>query len=145
MTHAATEAIAHNKTVSLSVEPDVAQDEIKPVHTEVANRIRAELFGRLVSDRVFKSVVHAPDRADYSMDVKVKGARQVSTGARIMLGAMAGANNLKLDVSLREQGSSNLVTAFKVEGHSASHPFSSESGLDDAIREAVQQVVGALQ
>lgn len=139
------EPIVHSKTVALSVEPDVAQEDLEPIHTDVANRIRAALFGRLVSDRIFKAVVHSSDPADYGMEVKVTGAREVSTGARIWLGAMAGSNNLKLDVSLQNRATKSVVTEFYVEGASASHPFSSQAGLDDAIREAVQRVIDALR
>jgi hypothetical protein len=78
------------QTVALLVEVEVA--EPLPVHQEVATRIRERLFGRLVSDGIFKAVVHASEPADYRMDVKVRGAREVSTGARIMLGAMIGPN-----------------------------------------------------
>jgi hypothetical protein len=78
------------------------------------------------------------------MDVKVGGARQVSTGARIWLGAMAGSNNLALDVQVHNRATDQLITAFQVTGNSASRPFSSEAGLDDAIREGVDKIVQAL-
>jgi hypothetical protein len=38
-----------------------------------------------------------------------------------------------------------VVTAFDVVGESASHPLSTESGLDDAVREAVSEIMLALQ
>jgi hypothetical protein len=140
---AKTSPIATGSTVSLAVEPDV--EHPKPIHQEVADRIREKLFGKLVSDRIFKTVVHAPEPADYRMDVKVKGARQVSTGARLWLGAMAGSNNLTLEVTVAEFATKRLVTSFQVEGASASHPLSSEATLDDAIREACTKIVENLK
>lgn len=142
VTQPPTETVDHKKTVALSVEPGVEQPEA--VHIDVANRVRAALFGRLVSDRIFKAVVHKPDPADYTMDIVLQGAREVSTGARIMLGAMAGSNNLHLDVTLRKPNN-QVISAFSVEGNSASHPWSSQSSVDDAIREAVEQIIEALR
>ena len=98
VTHPKTQGIPPGHTVSLAVELEVA--EPLPVHQEVVTRIRERLFGRLVSDRIFKAVVHAPDPADYHMDVKIRGAREVSTGARIMLGAMIGPNTTTVAVTV---------------------------------------------
>ena len=137
------QSIAPGKTVALLVEPDVA--EPRPIHQEVASRVRERLFGKLVAEGLFKSVVHSQEIADYQMDVKIKGARQVSTGARIFLGVMAGSNNLNLDVKIHDQPQNQLITAFQVTGKSASHPFSSEAALDDAIREAVDKITQALR
>jgi len=44
-------------------------------------------------------------------------------------------------VSLFEESSQSLVTSFEVTGKSASHPFSSENDMDDAIREFVDQII----
>jgi hypothetical protein len=140
---AKSEIIVKGKTVSLLVEPEV--ENVKAVHQEVASRIRERLFGKLVADGLFKAVVHAPEPADYRMDVKVKGAREVSTGARIWLGVMAGSNNLTLAVKVFEFKSNREITAYQVQGSSASHPLSSEAGLDDAIREAVDKIVEGLK
>jgi len=140
---AKSESIEVGKTVSLSVEPDV--ENVKAVHQDVASRIRERLFGKLVTDRIFKAVAMAPEPADYRMDVKVKGARQVSTGARIFLGTMAGSNNLTADVKVFEFTSNRLITAYQVQGASASHPLSSQAGLDDAIREAADKIIEGLR
>jgi hypothetical protein len=127
----------------LLVEPDAV--ESRPIHQEVSSRLRERLFGKLVSDRIFKAVVHSPEPADYRMEVKLHGARQVSTGARIWLGAMAGSNNLSLSTQVYDSSSKRLVSAFDVEAASVSHPLSSEAELDDAIREAVDKIVSALR
>ena len=88
VTQPKTQGIPPGQTVSLAVAVDVA--EPLPVHQEVATRVRERLFGRLVSDGIFRAVVLPPEPADYHMDVKIRGAREVSTGARIMLGAIIG-------------------------------------------------------
>jgi hypothetical protein len=90
-------------------------------------------------------VVHVPEPADYRMDVKIRGAREVSTGARIMLGVMIGPNNTTVAVTVRHQATNQLITAFEVTGTSAAHPMSSEAGLDDAVREAVVKIIEGLR
>ena len=81
VTQPKSQGIPSGKTASLSVEPGAA--ELRPIHQEVATRVRDRLFGKLVSEGIFKAVVRVPEPADYSMDVKVRGARQVSTAARM--------------------------------------------------------------
>lgn len=90
-------------------------------------------------------MVHAPDPADYHMDVKIRGAREVSTGARIMLGAMIGPNTTTVAVTVRHQATNQIITAFEATGTSAAHPLSSEAGLDDAVREAVGKIMEGLR
>ena len=143
ITQPKTQSIPPGHTVSLAVELDVA--EPLAVHQEVVTRIRERLFGRLVSDRIFKAVVHAPDPADYRMDVKIRGAREVSTGARIMLGAMIGPNTTSVVVAVRHQATDQVITAFEATGTSAAVPLSSEAGLDDAVREAVGKIIEGLR
>ena len=135
--------IPTGNTVALLVEPDV--ENTRPIHQEVSTRIRDRLFGKLVSEAIFKSVVHVPEPADYRMNVKILGARQVSTGARIWLGVMAGSNNVSSAVQVHDQKTKQLITSFEVTGTSAAHPFSSEADLDDAIREAIDNIIQALR
>ena len=143
VTQPKTQGILPGQTVSLTVVVDVA--EPLPVHQEVATRVRERLFGRLVSDGIFRAVVHPPEPADYHMDVKIRGAREVSTGARIMLGVMIGPNTTAVAVTVRHQATNQLVTAFEATGTSAAHPLSSEAGLDDAVREAVVKIIEGLR
>jgi hypothetical protein len=98
-----------------------------------------------VSEGIFKAVVRVPEPADYNMDVKVRGARQVSGAARFWLGVMAGPNTLALAVQVHDRMANRLVAEFDVTGTSAAHPFSSEASLDDAVREAVDRIVQVLR
>lgn len=142
VTQPKSQGIPPGQTASLSVEPGAA--ELRPIHQEVATRVRDRLFGKLVAEGIFKAVVRVPEPADYSMDVKIRGARQVSGAARIWLGVMAGPNTLSLTVQVHDR-TNQLVVAFDVTGTSAAHPFSSQAGLDDAVREAVDRIVQALR
>ena len=112
---------------------------------EVAQELRSELYGRLVSEGLFKQVLSAEEDADYAMDVRLSGVDVVSQGARIFLGVFAGANELTADVVVRDKRSGDIITSFSVTGDSAAHPMSSENDMDDAIDEVVTKIVGALR
>jgi hypothetical protein len=138
-----TQSIPPGQTVALLVEVDVP--EPLPVHQEVATRLRERLFGRLVSEGIFRAVVHVPEPADYHMDVKIRGARQVSAIARIMLASASGPNAAAVAVVVRHQATDHLVTVFEATATSESHPLSSESSLDDAVRRAVDRIIEGLR
>ena len=112
---------------------------------EVALRLSSELFGRLVSEGIFQQVVQVQQPSQYTLNVQVGDVREVSQGARIFFGVLAGANMLRASVSLYEREPRQLITAFDVEAESASHPFSSEAGIEDAVREAATKIIFALR
>lgn len=143
-----TATIPPGSTVTLSVTsalPENADVEARNDANEVMHRLRSELFGRLMSEAVFKQVLQPGEDANYRMDVKVLSAGEVSQGARIVLGVLAGSNTLTASVLLFDQPDENLITEIEVGGESASHPLSSESDIDDAIREAVDEIIVALR
>ena len=138
------------KETNLRKEED-AQEEQKsePVKREnsvrMIQRLRSELFGRLVSEAIFKRVLHPQEKGDYVMEVRVLDTEEVSQGARIFFGVLAGSNRMRCGVRLVDHATGRVVTDFNVEGASASHPLSSENGLDDAIREVVSNIIIALR
>jgi hypothetical protein len=140
MTQEKVGAIGANKTVSLNI---VQSKDVES--TRIMQQLRSELFGRLVAENVFRQVVQAEEPADYKLDITVIEASAVSTTARIMLGVFAGSNTLKCDVVLTDRSNGQVKTAFKVEGESAAHPLSSENGTQDAVREAVTNMIIALR
>jgi hypothetical protein len=134
------EPIPVGKVVALSVTS--AEDEDS---RDAAGRLQNDLFGRLVTEGVFKQVVQAGQPADYRMTVALSGVEKVSQAARIFFGVLAGSNELTADVTLVSATSGAVVERFKVTGESASHPLSSENGIEDAIREAATKTVQALK
>jgi hypothetical protein len=134
------EPIPAGKVVALSVTS--AEDEDS---RDAAGRLQNDLFGRLVTEGVFKQVVQAGQPADYRMTVALSGVEKVSQAARIFFGVLAGSNELKADVTLVRAGNGAMVEKFTVTGESASHPLSDENGLDDAVREASTKTVQALK
>ncbi len=140
MKQAKTTTIPPGKVVALNVTAPVDDDS-----TEALHRMRGELFGRLVSEGVFKQVVPVDESADYRMEVNLSNVEEVSQGARIFFGVLAGANELRAAVKVTDSATNQVVTQFAVAGESASHPLSTESGLDDAIREAASKIIGALK
>jgi len=133
-------AIPPGHSVALDVTSAADEDS-----RDAAHRMRVELFGRLVAEGVFRQVVAVGEPADYRMEVALGGVEEVSQGARIFFGVMAGSNELKAAVTLHEAATDALITAFDVSGESAAHPLSSESGMEDAIREAATKIITALQ
>lgn len=146
MSQAKTIQLKPNSTAALTVNPpaNIPADK-KESYQEVVQRLKGTLFGRLMSEGVFQQVSHGDTPSDYRLAVNLLETREVSQGARIFLGVLAGSNNLKVEVTLVEAASGQTVTTFSVEGKSASHPLSSENGMEDAIREVVDEIILALQ
>lgn len=134
------EPIPAGKVVALNVTS--AEDEDS---RDAAGRLQNDLFGRLVTEGVFKQVVQAGQPADYRMTVALSDVEKVSQASRIFFGVLAGSNELKADVTLMQSTSGAVVEKFTVTGESASHPLSDENGLDDAVREAATKTVQALR
>jgi len=140
MKTAKTAAIPPGHSVALDVTSAADEDS-----RDAAHRMRVDLFGRLVAEGIFKEVVAASEPADYKMEVALSGVEEVSQGARIAFGVMAGANELKAAVTLRDAATNAVVTEFNVTGESAAHPMSTENSMDSAIREAATRIITALQ
>lgn len=137
------EQIKNDKTVSILVKTDLKEsdeDSLKAV-----SGLREKLYATLVSEGIFKSSVLAPNKADYSLEVDVKGVRFVSTAARLAFGVMAGASTIETEVLLKDMATTKVVAEFKADGSSASHPLSSETGPENAVREAAKNIVAALK
>ncbi|WP_299380905.1 DUF4410 domain-containing protein [uncultured Kiloniella sp.] len=138
-TVAPTSVIDHTAYANLSV--STGQDDDAK---DFANRLQDRLFGKLVSRKVFTSVNQNDATAKYDLEITISGAKKVSGAARVLFGVFAGSNNVTADVTLTDKNTGEVITTFKAEGKSASHPFSSESGAEDAIREVSEQIVTGL-
>ncbi|MEP0068872.1 DUF4410 domain-containing protein [Pyruvatibacter sp.] len=112
---------------------------------EAAEELRSRLFGSLVSQGLFEQVVPPSKPADYQLKIALSGVSEVSQGARIFFGALAGSNRLSANVKLQDATDQSVVRAFVVGGESAAHPLSSENGMADAIREASSRIIQALR
>lgn len=132
--------IDHTATTVLDVVPGEGLEPDEDLREIILN-IRGQLFGRLVSDGVFKQVVHEGEAAKYFVRVIVNVADQVSMGARIAFGVLAGANELDVRIEVFEKSSENSIMTFTASGESASHPFSGESEMEDSIREVVNKII----
>lgn len=139
------EKIPAGKIVSLSIGIEDPEKEKDEDYNDVLSRVKERLYAKLLSEGIFKAIVLAPEPADYLLGIKVKEARKVSTAARVMVGVMAGANVVGLSVKLENTKTNQLVSEFDVEGSSAAHPFSSEVGMEDAVRQAINNVASGLR
>ncbi|WP_422006057.1 DUF4410 domain-containing protein [Pyruvatibacter mobilis] len=133
-------SIKPNSVAALNVTSPSDADSL-----EAAEELRSRLFGSLVSQGLFEQVVPPSKPADYELTVALSGISEVSQGARIFFGVLAGSNKLTADVKLRDSTDDSVVRAFVVGGESAAHPLSSENDMGDAIREASSRIIQALR
>lgn len=139
-----TEPITAGKSVTISINT-AANIEQSEDTKNVSRLLKEYLFTKLVTDGVFKSVVLPPDKGDYDLEVNILGVRVVSNTARLMVGVMAGPSSIETEVKLKNPAIGKVITAFNAEGSSASHPLSSQTGYENAVREAADNVIKALK
>lgn len=136
------------RTAALSVAPFLPSDTSAEERREAeiaARELRTQLYGRFVTEGVFRHVVPPGEPADYFVNVEVMAAQALSPAARFVTWAYADSSRLWASVRVRERATNRLLTEFDVTGESAASPFSSESGFDDAVREAAIEIVDALR
>ena len=109
--------------------------------------LRSAIAGRLVGASLAERIVVAGQTAQLSLTVDVNRVRTVSGTERVLFGVLAGRNEVAGLVTLQDLRASSPGTlrSFRVEAGSASHPFSGESGVQDAYREFASDVVSGLR
>lgn len=135
------EQIAPNAVVALEVKPANQSFEAQ----SAAQTLRQSLSTDLQAERIFDRVVYAEEKADYDLVVTFTTLEEVSTASRVLLGVMAGGDESRADVVLRDRRDNHIVTRFQAEGEGASHPLSSETGIEAAVAEMNSQIVDALR
>ena len=105
---------------------------------------RTSLAGRLVGAGMAERIVAVGQPANLSLDVLVSRVRTVSGAERVLLGTLAGRNEVAATNTLRDR-TGTVLRSFQVESASASHPFSGESSLSDAYRKFATDTVPALR
>jgi hypothetical protein len=138
------EPINNQKTVSILVKSDKVPESEKEDSQKACRSLQEKLYSRLVSEGLFKSTVIYPNKGDYSLEVDVLGVRMVSNAARLWLGVMAGASGMEANVLLKDD-TGKVLSDFHVDGSSATHPLSSESGSDNAVNELANQIAQVLK
>src|SRR5438046_2215447 len=71
-------SLPQGKVVALKIQAPADKDS-----QDAANRMRNDLFGRLVAEGLFKQVVQADQPADYRLTMNLSGVEEVSQTARI--------------------------------------------------------------
>lgn len=138
------EPIDNQKTVSIWVKSDKVPEDEKEDAKKACSSLQEKLYARLVSEGLFNSSVIYPNKGDYSLEVDVLGVRLVSNAARIWFGVLAGASGIEANVLLLDK-TRKTITEFHTDGSSATHPFSSESGPDNAVNELATQIAQAMK
>lgn len=137
--------IPPDSTVALSVQAKSDIDADEEEIAEAVQNLKALLHYRLVSEGIFREVMLHEGLADYRMDIQLLGVSEVSQISRVLFGVMAGSNTLEVSVVLYRENSDAPLASFTVSGKSAAHPYSSEAGMDDTLREVVDEIIPMLQ
>ena len=98
--------------------------------TRITEQLRADLFVRLVSERIFTVVHQRENPADYNLKIMVLSSNIVTPGSRLIFACWAGTNKLKVDVKLFETATGKQHSHFVVTGESACVPTSVEDGIE---------------
>ncbi|HET7086491.1 MAG TPA: DUF4410 domain-containing protein [Rhizomicrobium sp.] len=101
---------------------------------------RAAILGQLEATGRYSKVSVGPEPSDLVITVDIVNYAKVSTAERVLVGALAGRNRVGTSVKVVQSSTNVTVKSFEANGESAAHPFSSESGLSDAVREVAKQI-----
>jgi len=107
---------------------------------DVLADVRVAILGQLEATGRYSKVSVGPEPSDLVITVDIVKYAKVSTGERILVGALAGRNRVGTSVKIVQSETNVTVKSFEANGESASHPLSSESGLSDAVREVAKQI-----
>ena len=109
--------------------------------------LRSAIAGRLVGGNLAERIVAAGQPAQLGLTVDVSRVRTVSGAERVFFGALAGRNEVVATAALQDlRGpTQSSLRSFKVESVSAAHPFSGESGIQDAYRQFSTDLVSGLR
>ncbi len=136
-----TARIDNNAVAIVTVTP---LEKLGPLDKDVRKAIQQlddRLFRQLVSDGVFKQVLHETEHAKYYVRVRVTKARVVAAIAKFWLGGIAGSDELKVLVEVFEQPSNHPILEFAVHGESVTYAYSLQGHIDAAIMEIVDRII----
>ena len=109
--------------------------------------LRSAIASRLVGANLAERIVAAGQPAQLGLAIDVNRIRTVSGTERVLFGALAGRNEVTATATLQDlRGpTQGVLRSFRAESGSAAHPFSGESGLQDAYRQFSNDIVSGLR
>lgn len=105
--------------------------------------IGAAIGSKLLATGLARHIALSGQPADQVLDIHVTHYKRVSAGERLMLGVMAGRNHIDADETVKQKDGT-IEKQFTVNAESASHPYSGESGMDDATQAFINNSYAAL-
>lgn len=105
--------IDSNKSGSVVVKSAV------PGRESVAENLRQAINNQLLNKRVFAALPGNPDQADVTLDVTIVEVSEVSQGARILFGALAGQAKMVADVDVIDRKTGASLGKMRAEGKSS--------------------------
>lgn len=110
--------------------------------TETADALQKAIISQLLSKNVFKSVT-ATDQSDYLLKVNVVDVKEVSQGARIMLGALAGKAGITAQVDVLDRRNGTVTGSMVAKGQSSGGTVFAGT-TQEAIDQTATQIVDYL-
>ncbi len=83
--------------------------------------------------------------ADCTITVRLTKVTEVSGVSRVMLGALAGRNEIDGAVTVVDAKTQQILRSFSFVGESAAHPFSGKSDIKDAEAKATDEIILGLK
>lgn len=105
-------------------------------------QLESMIVSTLTSQKLFPAVTgkSAGGNGDLRVDANISDLRRVSSGARVMLGALAGRGNMTVDVKLVDARSGETIGSFTSQGTSSGGTVFSGT-TDQAVELAARQIV----
>lgn len=123
-------------TINALPEVEIPDDKIIEVKTAI--------IGRLIASGKVHNISSDDKKANLAIEINITRYRTVSTTAKFMLGMIAGSNQLRANVIVKDGKTGEALRTFEAYGQSSAHPFSSESGYQDALRQFSEQITYGL-
>lgn len=113
-----------------------------PDKADSADALKRAIVSQLVNKKVFKSVTDI-DASDYLLRVSVVEVNEVSQGARIMFGALAGQAAITANVEVYDRKQGRVLSSIVAKGASSGgHVFAGTT--QEAIDQAATQIADYL-
>jgi hypothetical protein len=130
------------KTMLFSVSSQVSESSEEMVQLESVTI--AKLRGKGLFDKVISGSSSLDAKADLRLNAKITQLKRVTSGARVMVGAMAGRAGIDVEVELFDLKESKSIGTFIAQGRSSGGTVFAGT-TPQAVERAAEQIVEFIQ
>lgn len=129
---------ANTPAVDSAKSGGVEVSTVLPDKADSATALKSAIVAQLINKKVFKSVTDV-NSSDYVLKVNVVDVSEVSQGARIFLGALAGQAGITANVEIYDRREGRTLSSMVAKGSSSGgHVFAGTT--QEAIDQAAAQI-----